>query len=445
MIALICSSCCATRIVTVSPDWNHTRTYSTSVAIPRTHAVTTTTRVIAADNDIALALDLQAVGAAFAQSSTVQEFENLLNNSSYMLSNLDLNGDGYVDYLRVLETVEGYAHVFLIQAVLDANVYQDVASIVAEVPTYGNYHVQVIGDPYIFGPKYIIEPVYIARPLIFTHICVARYNPWRSPWYWNHFPTHYRFRAPVYHGHYHAYVTTYMRNHHYCHQVHYVETYHYVEYNRVVRQYQRNDYGRLHPEHSFTERNADIIAKSRSTEGVESTRAINARLLSENREAEAVTRTTTTNTNSAARSVRAATQGGTVQSSTSRSSTASGQRSTSASSSRSTTTTGSRSTGTTTSGATVSGTPRATVPSASSSTARTTVKSSVNNSGSSSTRINGASSSRSTSASGSRSTSPSTATRSSSPSRSSASSASSSRSSSAGSSTGRSGTSSSRR
>lgn len=35
-----------------------------------------------------------------------------------MISNLDLNQDGYVDYLRVVETVEGNTHVFVIEAVL---------------------------------------------------------------------------------------------------------------------------------------------------------------------------------------------------------------------------------------------------------------------------------------------------------------------------------------
>lgn len=39
----------------------------------------------------------------------MEEFEYLLNDASYMLSNLDLNGDGYVDYLRVMETIKGRA------------------------------------------------------------------------------------------------------------------------------------------------------------------------------------------------------------------------------------------------------------------------------------------------------------------------------------------------
>lgn len=131
--SLMLTGCYATRIVTVAPDTRYQGGYSTTVTVPRTSTVTTTTRVTALSEDISLCLDLQAIGAAFAQSSTVQDFENLINNSSYMLSNLDLNQDGYVDYLRVIETVQGGAHVFVIQAVLAPDVYQDVATLVAEV------------------------------------------------------------------------------------------------------------------------------------------------------------------------------------------------------------------------------------------------------------------------------------------------------------------------
>lgn len=95
------AGCYATRIVTVSPYSSNSGSYYTTVRTPGTRTVSSSTRVVAMDKDISLYLDLQAVGAAFAQSSTVEEFEYLLNDASYMLSNLDLNGDGYVDYNRV--------------------------------------------------------------------------------------------------------------------------------------------------------------------------------------------------------------------------------------------------------------------------------------------------------------------------------------------------------
>lgn len=297
-LPLFFTGCGLTRIVTVAPDHYSPSTYSTVVTVPRTRTVTTTTRVVPASSDISLCLDLQAVGAAFAQSSTVQEFENLLNNSSYMLSNLDLNGDGYVDYLRVMETVRGYAHVFLIQAVLAPNVYQDVATVVAEVNGYVNTHVQIIGSSYIYGPNYIVQPVFVVTPAIYAHLMRPSYSPWRSPWYWNHYPSCYRRPAPIYYSHYHAYVDTFMRNHRYCHEVSYAKSCHYPDYVRVCSSDQRNDYGQQHPEQAFTVRNAEIATSPRtpSSSSVRSATSstVNARTVLDNQESSAKTTVSTT-------------------------------------------------------------------------------------------------------------------------------------------------------
>ncbi|MCQ2158913.1 MAG: hypothetical protein MJY43_03705 [Bacteroidales bacterium] len=296
-LPLFFTGCGLTRIVTVAPDHYSPSTYSTVVTVPRTRTVTTTTRVVPASSDISLCLDLQAVGAAFAQSSTVQEFENLLNNSSYMLSNLDLNGDGYVDYLRVMETVRGYAHVFLIQAVLAPNVYQDVATVVAEVNGYVNTHVQIIGSSYIYGPNYIVQPVFVVTPAIYAHLMRPSYSPWRSPWYWNHYPSCYRRPAPIYYSHYHAYVDTFMRNHRYCHEVSYAKSCHYPDYVRVCSSDQRNDYGQQHPEQAFTVRNAEIATSPRTpSSSVRSATSstVNARTTLDNQESSPKTTVSTT-------------------------------------------------------------------------------------------------------------------------------------------------------
>ena len=287
---------CMTRIVTVAPAVVDKTTYTTTVTTPKIKTVTTT-KVTAVNEDISLHLDLQAVAAAFAQAATVQEFEQLLNNSSYMLSNLDLNGDGYIDYLRVLETIEGHTHVFLIQAVLAANIYQDVATLVAEVSGKSAAYVQVIGSTYIYGPQYIIQPVYVVTPPIFTHLCVVNYKAWRSPWYWNHYPTCYHHPTPTYLGHYQAYVHTYMTNHHYCHEVTYTSVCHYPEYDRVTRSSQRNDYAQQYPERTFTVRNANIPSggSTRTTTAAApaATRSANARDVQQ-RQAANVTSATTT-------------------------------------------------------------------------------------------------------------------------------------------------------
>lgn len=466
LLPILITACGPTRIVTVSSNAGPVAAYSTTVTIPRTHTQTTTARVVAAREDISLFLDLQAVGAAFAQSSTVEQFEDLLNDASYMLNNLDLNNDGYVDYLRVLETVEGHNHVFLVQAVLAKDVYQDVCTLVAEMAT-SQVYVQVIGAPYIYGPNFIIEPVFYNTPLIYAHLRIAHYNPWRSPWHWDHFPPHYRRPAPVYLTHYQAYVLTYMRNHRYCHEFHYAQKHHYADYDRVTRPLQRNDYGQQHPERSFTTRTANAATNARVT---------NARDIYERQAASTVrstsepatrsnSRTATTATNSRTAGTSATTNSRTATTTTSnsrnagtattgttsRTSTTGTSRSASAATSTSrstsgttatrtsqtsgtsnsrtatTTTSPSRSAGTATSTSrstsgttatrsanTTSGSTARSASSSSSSSSRTTVSSRVQNSGSAETRTTTVSPSGSTSttvrASGSTSNSRSTGT-----------------------------------
>lgn len=369
-----------TVVVQTQPAPVYTPVYTTTVTTKKVQTVTKAT-VTAVSQDISLYLDLQAVGAAFAQSNTVQEFENLLNNSSYMLSNLDLNGDGYVDYLRVLETVQGYTHVFLIQAVLAANVYQDVATLVAEVPAVTRAYVQIIGDPYIYGPKYIVQPTYIATPYIFNRLVVVNYKPWRSPYYWGYFPACYKRPAPVYITHYQQYITTYMVNHHYCHAVTYPKEYHYAAYAQVTEPIRRNDYARQHPEQDFVQRTSGMSrseeAGTRSTTAAPTTTASRSANASDIRSQQQATVTTTSTPVSrsataakssstakstapatTSRATTATTSTGTKTTSTSTKSTTAS--STSASTSRATTATPSTSTKSTTASSTSASTSRAT-------------------------------------------------------------------------------------
>ncbi len=103
----------------------------------------------------------------FASSSSLQQFERRINDYSSRINNLDLNHDGQVDYLRVIETTEGYTHLVVLQAVIGYDRYQDVASIVVERRNNSRVYLQVIGDPFIYGSNYIIEPIFTYRPTIF--------------------------------------------------------------------------------------------------------------------------------------------------------------------------------------------------------------------------------------------------------------------------------------
>ena len=135
--------------------------------VPYSALADETVTVTATSSDISENLDLKTVATLFGQAKDLEQFEQLLNNPDSAFSNLDLNGDGEVDYLRVIETADNNRHLVVIQAVLAKDIYQDVASIFVEKDANDQITVQVVGDEYIYGADYIIEPVYIYRPLIY--------------------------------------------------------------------------------------------------------------------------------------------------------------------------------------------------------------------------------------------------------------------------------------
>lgn len=212
--------------------------------------------------DISDNLDLRAVASIFAESTDLSDFEMRLNDARYQISNLDLNNDGWIDYLRVVETSDRNLHLVVIQAVLDRYTYQDVASIVVEKRNSPEVYVQVIGDPYIFGVNYIIEPVFVRRPVIFNFFWSRNYRPWHSPYYWGYYPRYYRPLRPVevniYLGHVHRIIPRdYKFHYHNTVNIYYKDSY--MRLHQTVR---RNDFERTHPERSFSSRNQNVANKA---------------------------------------------------------------------------------------------------------------------------------------------------------------------------------------
>ncbi|QYJ67704.1 hypothetical protein [Flavobacterium litorale] len=154
------------------------------------------TTVTANSYDISDNLDLTAVASIFGDSRDLEDFERKLNDPNIQISNLDLNNDNRVDYLRVIEVTENNTHLIILQSVLGIDTFQDVATIEVERDRQNNVHVQVVGDVYMYGPNYIYEPVYVNRPLIYDVFWVSSYRPYYSPWYWGYYPTYYSYWNP---------------------------------------------------------------------------------------------------------------------------------------------------------------------------------------------------------------------------------------------------------
>ncbi|WKL50089.1 hypothetical protein Q1W71_10000 [Flavobacterium pectinovorum] len=213
------------------------------------------TTVYAKNSDISDNLDLRAVASMFGDSDNLQDFERRLNDPKYQISNLDLNGDDQVDYLRVIESVEDRTHVVIIQAVLDRDVYQDIATIDIERDNSNKVVVQVVGNSYLYGDNYIYEPVYSVAPVIYTSFWVTNYRPYYSTWGWNVYPTYYTAWRPYP-------IYRYRNNINVCINVN--NHYNYVNTRRSYRApviYQtRRSYGyeTMRPNNGFSQRHSNV-------------------------------------------------------------------------------------------------------------------------------------------------------------------------------------------
>lgn len=216
------------------------------------------TTVSATNFEISDNLDLRAVASIFGESDNLEDFERQLNDPRIRISNLDLNNDNRVDYLRVIESVDYRTHLIIIQAVLGRDIFQDVATIEVEKNRYNQVQVQVVGNVFMYGPNYIYEPVYAYTPFIYATFWVNHYRPYCSTWYWNYYPTYYYTWNPCPVYRYQNNVNIY---------VNYNNQYNYVNYRnskRAVALYETrraNYYETQYPNRSFTSRNAN--AKNR--------------------------------------------------------------------------------------------------------------------------------------------------------------------------------------
>jgi hypothetical protein len=219
--------------------------------------VVTTTR--ATSYDISDNLDLDAVASIFGDSENLEDFEHRLNDPDNRISNLDLNEDGYIDYLRVVENSSDRNSLVVVQAVLDRDVFQDVATIEVERISNGNPRIQIVGDAYIYGSNYIIEPVFYRTPIIFSFFWGPRYSPWQSPYYWNNYPRWYSTCSP--------YSPFKYRKHIYAH-INYENKYRRADSRNIhfsndnYSRIRRNDYANSHPERAFESRHQGVNNRS---------------------------------------------------------------------------------------------------------------------------------------------------------------------------------------
>ncbi len=154
--------------------------------------------VVSPSTEVGHDLDLMAVGEIFKGTENLEAFEWAINDPQTGVNNLDLDNNGLVDYLRVVEEVTNGTHLIIIQATLAHNDYQDVATIQVE-RINEQYQVQIHGHEVIYGPEYYVVPTHVhvsAWPII-TWITRPLYRPYKSVYYWGFYPRLWKPWRPV--------------------------------------------------------------------------------------------------------------------------------------------------------------------------------------------------------------------------------------------------------
>jgi hypothetical protein len=167
-------------------------------------------------------LNLYAVMKLFQESKTLEEFEKNLNDPNSNINNLDLNGDNLVDYIKVIDNVNGNVHNIVLQDAISPRENQDVAVITVQRFQNGQVQIQLTGDEQLYGKDYIIEPIYddsasggtpnpgyagntrivdgqsityvnttpvqVASWPLISFMFLPSYVAWHSSWYWGYYP-----------------------------------------------------------------------------------------------------------------------------------------------------------------------------------------------------------------------------------------------------------------
>lgn len=141
-------------------------------------------------------LDLTAVMEVFKESYDLADFERRINQANG-INNLDINGDGIVDYIRVSEKIAGRNRYIYLQAILGNSQFQDVAVLNIQRRNSSSIDIQCEGNIDIYGPNYYVEPpydryVYINNWPIWRVIFRPHYRHYYSSWRWGYYPRYWR-------------------------------------------------------------------------------------------------------------------------------------------------------------------------------------------------------------------------------------------------------------
>lgn len=158
---------------------------------------------------------LEGALSLFKQAKSMEAFEKALNTEKNKINNLDLNEDGEIDYIRVIDNMDGEVHAIVLQVPINEEESQDIAVIEIEKTGPENALLQIVGDEEVYGESKIVEPFEVEgeeadgrgpdNGVTFKRIVInvwfwpsvrfvygPRYRVWVSPFGWRTYPRWWR-------------------------------------------------------------------------------------------------------------------------------------------------------------------------------------------------------------------------------------------------------------
>lgn len=149
----------------------------------------------------------------FKKAESPEAFEKMLNAEDNHVNNLDLNDDNEIDYVRVVDNMDGEAHAIVLQVAVSEDESQDIAVIELEKTGAEEAILQIVGDEDVYGEETIVEPfeaeakeggkngphVTVERIVVnvwgwpsVRFVYAPGYRVWVSPFRWRHYPVWFR-------------------------------------------------------------------------------------------------------------------------------------------------------------------------------------------------------------------------------------------------------------
>ena len=170
----------------------------------------------------------------FKNANSLEEFEKSLNQENNQVNNLDLNGDGEIDYINVEDIKENDTHIIVMSTYLDDTEKQDIAIIALEKTGTDKAVLHIEGDEDLFAQNTIVEPngeekgavqnlktasnvAVVENSTVVNvwlwpsvrYLYAPRYVVWVSPYRWRSYPRWWKPWRPVAHPVFYNYGVRY--------------------------------------------------------------------------------------------------------------------------------------------------------------------------------------------------------------------------------------------